>query len=380
MKVAYIHSNKKSGTWAHYINDLIVSKLQEHQVDVQCFYPHFQLTDTPIQFRWVGNILFFYSLLEKRNKILKCDIIQGTTYTPIAFMQFSIPVVSHFGSTTVGFLKAVPKTSQIEKECAEIFYALKRDNVITEIDLKTLRPLNDIVTIEHYAARKADYIIATSKIVKKDLVKNGIDGEKIEVIHNAIEDYWFDTEIRKFAKIPTIVFLGRIWEDPFTLKIKGVDRLIHLYQKFPEAKKLSIVMSRSKKLISWLRVSIPKHELEANLIKDSIPARLSKYAGWILLVTSRYEWFSLSLIEGMSQWLVPVSFAVGVAPEIIKNGENGYIVKNLQEAEEKIRMLLSDDKLRETLSINARKSSEEFRSEILAENMMKLYAEILKKK
>ena len=125
-------------------------------------------------------------------------------------MQFSIPVVSHFGSTTVGFLKAVPKTSQIEKECAEIFYALKRDNVINEIDLKTLRPLNDIVTIEHYAARKADYIIATSKIVKKDLIKNGIDGEKIEVIHNAIEDYWFDTEIRKFAKIPTIVFLGRI--------------------------------------------------------------------------------------------------------------------------------------------------------------------------
>ncbi len=75
-----------------------------------------------------------------------------------------------------------------------------------------------------------------------------------------------------------------------------------------------------------------------------------------------------------------MSFAVGVAPEIIKNGENGYIVKNLQEAEEKIRMLLSDDKLRETLSINARKSSEEFRSEILAENMMKLYAKILKKK
>ncbi len=75
-----------------------------------------------------------------------------------------------------------------------------------------------------------------------------------------------------------------------------------------------------------------------------------------------------------------MSFAVGVAPEIIKNGENGYIVKDISEAEEKIRMLLSDDKLRETLSVNARKSSEEFRSEILAENMMKLYAKILKKK
>lgn len=379
MKVAYIHSNKKTGTGAHYINDLIVSKLRQHHVDVRCFYPHFLLTDTPINFKGINNILFFYSLLEKRNTILKCDIIQGTTYTPLAFMQFSIPVVSHFGSTTIGFLKAVPRTSSIEKECAEIFYALKKWGVIHETDLKTLRPLNDIVSIEQYAAEKADWIVATSEIVKQDLIGIGIRNTKIEVIHNAIEDYWFETEQKKFQEKPVLVFLGRIGEDAFTLKIKWLDRLIHLYQQFPEVQKLSIVMSRSKKLITWMRESIPNHQLESNIIKTDIPKRLSNSTGGILLVTSRYEGFSLSLIEGMSQWLVPVSFRIGVAPEVIENGENGFLVNNLQEAEEKIRLLIENTELREKLSQNARASTLQFRADILAKKMIELYEKIRKK-
>ncbi len=173
--------------------------------------------------------------------------------------------------------------------------------MITELDLKTLRPLHDIANIEHYAARKADHVIATSLRVKQDLVSSGIDAEKIEVIHNAIEDYWFETPRKKFATTPTLVFLGRIGEDPFTLKIKGFDRLVYLYERFPEVSKLSIIMSRSKKIIAWMRDSFPDHQLEANMIKDMIPSRIAPYAGGILLVTSRYEGFSLSLIEGMSQ-------------------------------------------------------------------------------
>ena len=103
MKIAFIHSDKKIGTGAHFINDLIACKLREKGVEVNNFYPQFLLTDTPIHFKGINNILFFYSLLEKREEILRHDIIQGTTYTPLAFLRFSKPVVSHFGSTTVGF-------------------------------------------------------------------------------------------------------------------------------------------------------------------------------------------------------------------------------------------------------------------------------------
>lgn len=376
MKIAYIHSDKKTGTGADCINDLIVLKLKEHNVNVQSFYPHLTLLDTPINFKGINNILFFYSLLEKRDKILECDIIQGTTYTPLAFMHFLKPVVSHFGSTTIGFLKAVPRTNSIEKECADIFYALKKADAISEINLKTLRPLNDIVTIEKYAAQNADFIIATSEIVKNDLIENGIEPKKIEVIHNAIEDYWFNTAEQKFTKKPSLVFLGRIGEDPFTLKIKGFDRLMYLYQKFPELNKLSIAMTRNKKLISWMKDIIPNHQVESNTIKTDIPNKLANHAGSILLLTSRYEGFSLSLIEGMSQGLIPISFPVWVAPEIIRNGENGYIVNSIYEAEEKIRELIANTNLRKKLWINAKNTVEQFKSEILVHKMIALYKKI----
>ncbi len=74
-----------------------------------------------------------------------------------------------------------------------------------------------------------------------------------------------------------------------------------------------------------------------------------------------------------------MSFPVGVAPEVVRNGENGYIVKSIHEAEKKIRMLLADTELRQKLSENARISSEEFQSEILARNMMELYSRVAKK-
>jgi len=114
------------------------------------------------------------------------------------------------------------------------------------------------------------------------------------------------------------------------------------FEQFPEVKKFSVVMSRNKKLVQWMKNYIPNHTINANAVKDTIPSLLNQHAGGIVLLTSRYEGFSLSLIEAMSQGLVPISFSVGVAPEIIRNGENGFIVHTIEEAEEKIKLLLND--------------------------------------
>ena len=379
MKIAFIHSDKKIGTGTHFINDLIAFKLRGRGVDVQNFYPKFLLKDTPINFKGINNILFFYSLLEKRKKVLRCDIIQGTTYTPLAFLRFSKPVVSHFGSTTIGFLRAVPKTNFLENGCAKIFYRLKKDRAIEELNIKTRRPLNDIASIEQYAAERADYIIATSAIVKNDLVGIGISSDKIKIIHNAIEDYWYDPVASEMSINPTLVFLGRIGEDSFTLKLKGIDRLIWLFKRFPKVPKFSIVMSRNKSLLSWLRNHISLHTVIANAKKENIPSLLQRYAGGVALLTSRYEGFSLSLVEVMSQRFVPVSFPVGVAPEIIRDGENGFIVRSIDEAAEKIELLINDPDLRHSLSLNAKKTAEQFRAEILIDKTMSLYRQILAK-
>lgn len=380
MKIAFIHSDKKIGTGAHFINDLISCKLRERGIEVNNFYPNFMLKDTPVEFKGIKSILYFYSLLEKRDKILRHDIIQGTTYTPLAFLHFAKPIVSHFGSTTIGFLRAVPRTSALEDDCRKIFYQMKKDGAIAELDIKTRRPLNDISVIEKYAAERVDYIMATSDIVKKDLISLGIKADKIKVLHNAVEDYWFSEKKLTDANSRSLVFLGRIGEDAFTLKLKGINRLVSVFKKFPEVTKVSIVMSRNKPLLSWLRKNIKNHTVLVNAIKRDIPSILQHYSGGVLFMPSRYEGFSLSLIEAMSQGLVPVAYPVGVVPEIIRNQFNGFIVNNLDEATDKINLLLNNDDLRRRLSLNAFNTAKGFYSNGLIDNTVDLYQNILQAK
>ncbi|MBI2051735.1 glycosyltransferase family 4 protein [Candidatus Roizmanbacteria bacterium] len=378
MRIAYIHDENKIQTGADHITELIVRKLREHNVFVKNVYPKTRLIDYShnIQLKGVSNILFFYSLLEQKDEILKYDLIQGTTFTPITFLSFDIPVVTYFGSTTAGILQATPKTKELKKDLRDIMYKLKEDRVISEVDVKSNKPLRDISDIQDFAASKSTRVIVASKIVKNNLVKYGkIHPNKIAVIHNAIEDYWFEKPIAKLAK-PKLIFLGRVGGDVFTWKTKGVDRLIRIYQLFPNQQKISLIMTTNKKIGSWLNKKIPKHKLFLNFPKKQIPNILKPERGGIFLLTSRYEGFSLSLIEAMSQGLIPVTFPVGVAPEIIVNGKNGYLVNSTQEARKRINEILRSEQLRTDLSFAAYKTALQFRADILAKKLVSLYEKI----
>ena len=115
-----------------------------------------------------------------------------------------------------------------------------------------------------------------------------------------------------------------------------------------------------------------------NFKKDLIPNVVDAQAGSILFIPSRYEGFSLSLIEGMSQGLIPVSYPVGVAPAIIINGVNGFIVSSQVEAVSVIENILKDETLRRKLSEGAYQTSLKFRSDIIVEELMNLYSRTLR--
>jgi len=264
----------------------------------------------------------------------------------------------------------------IEKETKKIWYDLKIKKII-KLNGKTKRPLRDIAEIEKYVASKAKKIIAASLNIKNELVAMGIPQEKIEIIHNAIEDYWFEENNDPIIENPKIVFLGRLGNDSFTLKLKGLDRIIHLYKKFPKIRKTTICMTTNKKLKDYLRSSFGEHDLFVNFKKDLIPNILKNIKGSILFLPSRYEGFSLSLIEGMSQGLVPVTYPVGVAPEIIRDGANGYIVNSQKEAITRIEALVQNKKLREYMSQKAKETSFEFKSEKMVNHLSSFYKKVI---
>lgn len=138
-------------------------------------------------------------------------------------------------------------------------------------------------------------------------------------------------------------------------------------------------MTVNKKICPWLNSYVPNHKYLSNFPKDKIRKVLHPYRGSIFLLTSRYEGFSLSLIEAMSQGLIPIAFPVGVAPEIIINGENGFLVNDIKEAHERIKEILSNDGLRVNMSTAAYITSLRFRANILAKKLVSLYQKMVKK-
>lgn len=382
IKVAFIHNEKKVHTGVHtgatQINRLMATALAERGIEVRNFYPRTQLTDAPVHLKGLANILFFYSLLEHKEAMLKYDIIQGTTYTPLPLLSFNIPTVCHFGSTARGYLESTPRTSDMSEEERGVFKEILRLGIIPEFDLKTMRPIEDIADIETIAATRATACIATSKKVRDELIQMDVAVDCIRVIHNAIEDYWFDPPRDATQQPPHLVFLGRLGNDVFTLKLKGLSRLVQLYRAFPDTPKTTVCMTTNRKLKEWLRVSFPKHYMYVNLRKDLIPGALAPLYGSILLLTSRYEGFSLSLVEGMSQGLVPITFSVGVAPEIIRHGENGFLVTTVSQAIDCAKELLANEEKRLVMADAAKQTAEQFRSARIAENLETLYRAIKK--
>lgn len=380
IKIAFIHNEKRVHTGVHtgaaQINRLMATALAGRGIEVRNFYPRTQLSDAPVHLKGLSNILFFYSLLEYKDTMLKYDIIQGTTYTPLPFLAFTVPVVCHFGSTAQGYLTSTPRTSALSTPERGVFKELLRLGVIPEFDLKTMRPIEDIADIEAVAATRATACIATSQKVRDELINMGVADDRIHVIHNAIEDYWFDPPRVTELQSPHLVFLGRLGNDVFTLKLKGLSRLVHFYRAFPDVPKTTVCMTTNRKLKEWMKVSFPKHYMYVNLRKDLIPGALAPLYGSILFLSSRYEGFSLSLIEGMSQGLVPIAFGVGVAPEIIRDGENGFLVSTVEQAVACARELLGDEKKRLAMADAAKQTSEHFRSARIAENLETLYRSI----
>lgn len=376
MKIAFIHHDKKLSTGAHYINDLMSRQLRAQGVTVKHFYPRGPLFAAPDQLRGLRSILFFHSLLEHKDEILKCDLVQGTTYTPLALLPFGRPVISHFGSTTAGWLRAVPQTHLLEKSWQAVWRELQAKKIIPQVNIKTRRPLRDIAEIEFFVAWRAQALIATSRLVAEELRQGGIGQNRIHVIHNAVDDLWWQGGLGKFSE-PALVWLGRLGRDVFTYKLKGLDRLAGAYRKFKDTPKATFALTASQPLKKWLAASFSHHCLRINLPQTDIREHFRKLRGSILLITSRYEGFSLSMLEGMAQGLVPVTFPVGVAPEIITNGENGFLVSSQLELEKAVKDLLENSELRQRLSAAAVQTARRFRSDNIVRDLTALYRNLL---
>ncbi|HAT80464.1 MAG TPA: glycogen synthase, partial [Flavobacterium sp.] len=191
--------------------------------------------------------------------------------------------------------------------------------------------------IENKAYNTADGIIAVSQQMKEDVVEAySVNPEKVTVIHNGIDPEFykptFDNnlliELGINPNIPFVLFVGRITRQ------KGISQLISAAKYFnkncqivlcagaPDTKEIA---EETEALIADLK----KERDGVILISEMLPREKIKVLyshARVFACPSLYEPFGIINLEAMACETPVVGSHVGGIPEIIVEGESGYLI------------------------------------------------------
>lgn len=193
--------------------------------------------------------------------------------------------------------------------------------------------------------------------------------EKMISIHNPIK---VTDEITN-NKEKIVLFVGRL--EP----VKRVDMMLYVWsileKKYPEWRFVIVgdgsqkdVLIKNTKQLGLERVSFEGYTLPTNYYKKAS----------LFWMTSSYEGFSMTLVEAMSYCCVPIAMdSYSSIHDIIDNNENGILVNNndIEGFVNANRILMDDDRILKSMSLNAWNKSKTFDLENVINNWFKLFGE-----
>jgi starch synthase len=191
--------------------------------------------------------------------------------------------------------------------------------------------------IETQAYQTADGVIAVSEQMKTDVVEAyGVDPKKIAVIHNGIDPEFYKPTFDEVLlaeygidpKIPFVLFVGRITRQ------KGISGLIEAAQYFNENCQIVLCAGAPDTEEIALETATLIDELKAKrkgviLISEMLPREKVKVLyshARVFACPSLYEPFGIINLEAMACETPVVGSHVGGIPEIIVEGETGYLI------------------------------------------------------
>jgi alpha-1,3-mannosyltransferase len=189
-----------------------------------------------------------------------------------------------------------------------------------------LRPLKKAYfqSITQLSLRAVDEVICVSQ-QDYSLFSSIVSETKLHVIGNGVN-------IEPFLKIDKKIEPGLLLGIGRVVKHKSIEKLIHLLAKleiyFPNIKLVWIggdpegLIPQLKILARELGVA-SKVEFKGHVSDAEISLLMSQ--AHLFVSASAYEGFGLSTIEAMSSGTVPVVTPVGIHPEVIQEGETGFL-------------------------------------------------------
>ena len=232
----------------------------------------------------------------------------------------------------------------------------------------------------------ADKVIAISEPVKEHLISDfKVDEARVRVIHNGIDVVRFQpNRTREEVAIktefglrggPVIGIVGRLSD------VKGHSYLIEAMRTiagaFPHAQLLIVGEGKmQKELVNLVtRMGIEKNVFFVHSVLNT--ARVLSIMD-VFVMPSLKEGLGLALMEAMASGLAVVGSDIGGIKSLIRNGENGFLVKPQDSAALScaIMELLKDPQMRQRFGSEARKSIQEnFSETAMVDQTERLYQE-----
>ena len=242
---------------------------------------------------------------------------------------------------------------------------------------------------------KWNKIIAVSDYIKKEIVGVGIPAKRIVTIHHGID---IKNLKKKRAglinKFPELQDKRIILHPARTSLAKGSDVSIKalklIKKKFPDAllvlcgtRNIVDWGSRQEKDIAYLSYLINRLGLENNVLMESFSREqminLYQLAEFSIYPSSFEEPFGLTMLESLACGKPMIVSHSGGMPEVIKDGENGFIVplKDYNALAQRSIELLKNEGIRKRLGENGRKMVEEkFTMEEMTKNTIEVYKKV----
>lgn len=199
--------------------------------------------------------------------------------------------------------------------------------------------------------RHTDVVTTKGKKISDYLIKHNIPQEKIFVFNGAIDTNKYKPN--NTTKEIDILFVG------YFSQSKGPDRVLEVINKLKyHFKDIKSVFLGNGPLFDEIKSKIKQYNLENNVKLVGYSYKTEEYyrKSKLLLMPSKSEGLSTSMLEAMSSGCVPIVSDVGSMTDAAKHNFNALVVKNylnIKEFIEQSKTLLQDELKRAELADNA---------------------------
>lgn len=224
--------------------------------------------------------------------------------------------------------------------------------------------------------KRIDCIITPSEFYKTKLMEDGIEENKIKVLHNFIDIKQYDVETKDEGYA---LYFGRLSKE------KGILNLINAFSRTENGMLYIAGEGEEKENIKKL--------IDENKLNDRIrllgflnPDKMKEYirkCKFVVVPSIWYENCPYSIMETLAIGKPIIGSNIAGIPELVQDNINGFTFKynNIEELTEKMQKLFTDDSLIEEFSKKSKEICKELYSkEFYYNELMNIYNSLLKEK